>query len=91
MREHTITSEPGDFSDKLKEKERRRAIVALISADSFLVITKKGSGNDCISAIEGEHTEIMAFNCHLAEQKLISVLKKEYENGDTTGSGETGK
>ena len=48
----------------------------LKNADSFLLITKKGTGNDCISAIDGNHTKFMAFNCHLAEEKLIDVIKQ---------------
>jgi len=85
MRAHNITSEPGEFSDSFKEKERIRAAVALSEADSFLVITKKGTGNDCISAIDGGHTKMMAFNCHLAEQELIiatkAIEKMEKEKG----------
>ena len=81
MRAHTITSEPGGFADEFREKERKRAFIALQHADSFLLITKKGSRNNCISAIDGDHTKMMAFNCHLAEQKLVDVAE-QLEKGE---------
>lgn len=84
MRSHNINAEPGEFSNEFKEKERKRAFKALESADSFLLITKVGTGNDCISAVEGEHTEMMAFNCHLASQELVKAIKniRKLEKGD---------
>ena len=75
MRSHNIQSEPGKFSDEFKEKERKRAMIALQKADSFLLITKKDTGNECISAIDGEQTKMMAFDCHLASQELLIVAK----------------
>ena len=76
MRLHNITSEPGKFASEFKKRERKRAFIALKHADSFLLITKVGTGNSCISAIDAEHTKMMVFNCHLAEQELLMVIKK---------------
>lgn len=77
MRSHTITSEPGKFAEEFREKERKRAFKALEGADSFVVITKKGGGNDCIASIEGDHVKMMAFNCHIAEEQIIKSIKEE--------------
>ena len=82
MKEHRISLKDGEFSDKFRETERARAMIELKKADSFVVITKIGTGNDCISAIEGDHTKTMAFNCHLAEQGIIKAIKENEEIGD---------
>jgi len=84
MKTHRILLSPSQFSDDFKEQERKRATKALAEADSFVVITKKGGHNDCVSALEHDHTKIMAFNCHLAEQGILESIKEseELDNGE---------
>lgn len=73
MKKHRITLKSSKFSDDFREKERARAMKELEKAESFVLITKIDEHNDCISAIEGDHTKYMAFNCHLASEEIMKT------------------
>jgi hypothetical protein len=86
MRSKSILSKPGKFATKLKEQERKKAHDALKGAESFLLITRSDKGNSCISAMEGDLEDMtyMAFNLHLAEEKIMNVIKKNCKEIDET-------
>jgi len=79
MKNHRITLEDGEFADEFHKQEKARAMKELEKAESFVLITKIGEHNDCISAIQEHHTKFMAFNCHLAEQGIIQTVKENEE------------
>jgi len=79
MREHKIivdTEESSKFSQEFYEKEKKRAITTLLSADNFILVTHdKAGGGGAISCINGDHMLPMAFAVNKMSEELRETIK----------------
>lgn len=80
MKGHRITSEAGEFSDKFRAKELKRATKILQEADSFVLIAKKGADNNAVSCVDANSLIPLAFGCNKMEKELLTTMKTIVEN-----------
>lgn len=75
MKRNRVIIDQGKYADEFVEQERAKAIDLIKNADDFVVIVRKGTEHNCVSAVTD--CERMAFDCYLASEELRRAFNEK--------------